>query len=209
MQAWILNEAAFDLRALGRLREAVAPMRAWLERCVALEAWREAAVRAGNLSELHLTLGDVAEAVAMGEASVGHADRSGDAFERMYSRISWADALHRAGEEGRAQALFEGAEALQAETQPEYPRLYALQGYQYCDLLLARGRAAEVRERAAQTLEWASKSSRICSASRWITCPLAGRRWRWASLARPGRSSTRRSTACARRVTFTLYRGAC
>ncbi len=79
-QAFILSEAAFDLRALGRLREAVAPMRVGLERCVAQEDWKNAAIRAGNLSELHLTLGDVALAVAMGEASVDHADRSGDAF---------------------------------------------------------------------------------------------------------------------------------
>jgi len=28
---------------------------------------------------------------------------------------------------------------MQAEQEPEYPRLYSLQGYQYCDLLLSRG----------------------------------------------------------------------
>jgi tetratricopeptide (TPR) repeat protein len=47
----------------------------------------------------------------------------------------------------RAQALFEEAEALQAERQPGYPLLYSVRGYRYCDLLLARDRAAEVRER--------------------------------------------------------------
>ena len=67
----------------------------------------------------------------------------------MGNRTTWADALHQAGEAARAQALFEEAEALQAERQPQYPRLYSLQGYRYCDLLLAQGRAAEVRERAA------------------------------------------------------------
>ena len=36
----------------------------------------------------------------------------------------------------RAKALFQDAERLQAERQPNYPRLYSLQGYQYCDLLL-------------------------------------------------------------------------
>jgi tetratricopeptide (TPR) repeat protein len=154
-QAFILNEAATDLRALGRLREAVAPMRAGRERYAAQENWQYAAMAASNLSELHLALGDVAEAVAVGAASVGHADRTRDAFVSMGARTYWADALHQAGEDARAQALFEGAEALQAERQPGYPRLYSIASYRYCDLLLAQGRAAEVRERATQTLEWA------------------------------------------------------
>jgi tetratricopeptide (TPR) repeat protein len=160
-QTFILGAAAYDLRALGRLREAVAPMRAGLERAAERENWKNAAIGASNLSELHLTLGDVALAVAMGEASVDHADRSGDAAWRMCSRITWADALHQAGEVVPAQALFEAAEALQAERQPQYPRLYSLQGYQYCDLLLAQGRAAEVRERAAETLRWAESAQGV------------------------------------------------
>jgi hypothetical protein len=36
-------------------------------------------------------------------------------------------------------------------------RLYSLRGYLYCDLLLGQNRAAEVRQRAAQTLEWATR----------------------------------------------------
>ena len=32
-----------------------------------------------------------------------------------------------------------------------------MQGYRYCDLLLSQGRAAEARDRAAQTLEWARR----------------------------------------------------
>ena len=40
-------------------------------------------MRAGNLSELQLTLGEVAEAIALAEQSVEYADRSGDAFQRM------------------------------------------------------------------------------------------------------------------------------
>ena len=40
-QAWLLNEAAFSLRALGRLTEALEPMRAGLEMRVKQEDWRE------------------------------------------------------------------------------------------------------------------------------------------------------------------------
>jgi tetratricopeptide (TPR) repeat protein len=69
-----------------------------------------------------------------------------------------ADALHQHGERARAQALFEEAEAIQAEFQPQSPRLYSVRGYHYCDLLLALGRAAEVGERAAYALNVAEQS---------------------------------------------------
>ncbi|MBW8876372.1 MAG: TIR domain-containing protein [Acidobacteria bacterium] len=183
-QAFVLNEAGFELRALGRLAEAVQPMQASLEMGIAQEDWREAAIRASNLSELTLTLGEVPRAVAFGEQSVELADRSGDAFHRMSKRATLADALHQAGRwEESAEALRE-AEAMQAERQPEYPRLYSLRGYRYCDLLLSRAEpedgaglarlaanpeqarrfreaCREVWERATQTLEWVT-------AQRWL-----------------------------------------
>ena len=43
-QAWLLNEAAFSLRALGRLTEALEPMRAGLERDLKREDWENAAI---------------------------------------------------------------------------------------------------------------------------------------------------------------------
>ncbi|MFY9821251.1 MAG: toll/interleukin-1 receptor domain-containing protein [Thermoanaerobaculia bacterium] len=79
-QAFVLNEAGFDLRALGRLAEAAQPVQASLEMCIAQEDWENAANRANNLSELTLTLGELPRAVTFGEQSVELADRSGDAF---------------------------------------------------------------------------------------------------------------------------------
>ena len=96
---------------------------------------------AGNLSELTLTLGDLTQAVASAEESVELADRSADAGERMINRTTLADALHQAGRWEESAASFREAEAMQAERQPEYPRLYSLQGYRYCDLLLSAGSA--------------------------------------------------------------------
>jgi tetratricopeptide (TPR) repeat protein len=153
-QAGVLSWAGFRLRAMGRLREAVEPNLASLNYDIENERWRFAAIAASNLSELHLTLGDVAEAVAYGQRSVEFADRSGDGFMREVTRTIHADALHQAGDLDAAEALFQEAEALQAERQPHYPRLYSLRGYQFCDLLLSRGRDGEVVERATQMLEW-------------------------------------------------------
>jgi len=135
-QAWLLNEAAFSLRALGRLTEALEPMRAAVVMLVEDEDWERAAQGAGNLSEFELTLGRVGEAVEDAERSVEYVDRSGDAFWRMAVRTTLADALFQAGEEGKAAELFREAEQIQAERQAEYPLLYMLAGFRYCDLLL-------------------------------------------------------------------------
>lgn len=137
-QAWLLNEAAFRLRALGRLTESLEPMRAGLEMRVKQEDWRNAAQSATNLSELELTLGLVDAAARDAAQSVEYADRSGDAFHRMSKRTTHADALHQAGRRAESETLFREAEQIKAEWQPEYPLLYSLSGFRYCDLLLSQ-----------------------------------------------------------------------
>ena len=101
-QVWLLNEAAVALRALGRLTEALEPMRAVTEMTAHLGDFKNAAVDASNLSELELTLGEVAGAVGHAEQSVTYADRSGDSFQRITKRCTHADALHQAGRGGDA-----------------------------------------------------------------------------------------------------------
>ena len=150
-------QAGFDLRALGRLAEAAQPMQAGLEIDIAQKDWKNAAIAASNLSELYLTLGDVTQALAYAEQSVGLADQSGDEFQRMSNRTKVADALHQAGRLTESQAAFHEAEEMQKKRQPEFPLLYSLQGFQYCDLLLSQGDYAEVERRASQTLEWAKQ----------------------------------------------------
>ena len=102
-----------------------------------LKEWEQAAIAASNLSELELTLGEVAGAVGDAEQSVTYADRSGDANWKYASRTTHADALHQAGRRAEAETRFREAEQMQAESQPAYPQLYSLQGFNYCDLLLA------------------------------------------------------------------------
>ena len=136
-QAWLLNQAAICLRALGRLTEAAEPMRAGLEMRIGQNVWKSAAIIASNLSELELTRGEVSAAVATGQQSVTYADHTEDTFQRMSKRTTHADALHQAGQADDAQRLFEEAESLQAENEPTYPKLYSVQGFQYCDLLLS------------------------------------------------------------------------
>jgi len=136
-QAFLLNQAAFRLRALGRLTEALETMRATKEQVVQHERWKNAAQAAGNLSELELTLGEVAGAVGDAEQSVTYADRSGDAFQRISGCTTHANALHQAGRRAAAQTYFRKAEQMQADRQPDYPLLYGLSGFEYCELFLA------------------------------------------------------------------------
>jgi tetratricopeptide (TPR) repeat protein len=137
--------AAYRLRALGRLTEALEPMRASLAMSVESEDWMNAAARAGNLSQLELSLGEVALAAADAEQSVTYAERSGDAFQRLSKRVIHADALHHAGRPDEAEVRFREAEDMQAGNQPHYPHLYAFQGFLYCGLLLAAAERAAWR----------------------------------------------------------------
>jgi hypothetical protein len=158
-QSLVLAQAAFGLRALGRLAEAVEPMSAAHEFAVLAEHWGGATATAGNLSELQLTIGNIGGAVAAGAQAVRHADAMTDKGTtaenlRLVSRTNLADALHRAGDLDEAVLLFEDAERRQVE-QKDFPLLYSYRGYLYCDLLLsAAGKATEVRRRAAQTVEF-------------------------------------------------------
>lgn len=58
-QAAVLNRVGFSLRALGRLAEAVGPMRAGLEMRIRQENWENAAIATSNLSQLFLVLGAI------------------------------------------------------------------------------------------------------------------------------------------------------
>ncbi|HSL82646.1 MAG TPA: tetratricopeptide repeat protein, partial [Thermoanaerobaculia bacterium] len=120
-RAWLLNTAGFHLRALGRLPEAVQPMQAALDARIAQENWEGAAISAGNLSELSLTLGDVVGAIETGEESVEVANRSGDAFKRLAKGSGLAYALLHAGRWEECEALFREAEAIQAEPVERVP----------------------------------------------------------------------------------------
>ncbi len=153
-QVSVLSWASFDLRALGRLREALEQIQVSIEERVKQENWKYAAADANNLSELQLTLGDVVAAVASGQQGVGYADQLGDLFKRMSICTTHADALHQAGETVLALELFIEVEQIQREQQPEHSYLYSLLGYRYCDLLLAKGKIAEVLIRAEYALNF-------------------------------------------------------
>jgi tetratricopeptide (TPR) repeat protein len=171
-QALLLNNAAYSLRALGRLTDALEPSRAALAMWVAQPDWTNAAITAGNLAELELTLGDVRAAVRDGKAFVAHADRSGHAGWSMIGRSTYAYVVNQAGRWAEAEAHFVEAEAMQAEHDPGRPRLFGLRGFQRCDHLLASAES-EVWRRSVS-----SRGSHNLAASESLlqTCQAVGER---------------------------------
>lgn len=176
---WLLHQAAFRLRALGRLSEAVEPMRSAADNAVIDSAWGNAAVCSNNLSELQLTLGSVDAATMEAKQSIGYADRSAGRALRFVARVSHAVALAQAGYQSEAHAVMLEAEALQALYAPTFPLLQSVASFRYCDLLLAPAETSgwrtllrlgndanhaqlllAVHSRATQTLQWA-KAARM------------------------------------------------
>jgi hypothetical protein len=153
LKASVLNWAAFGLRALGRLAEAVQPMQASLDMRIKEKDWKNAASAASSLSELQLTRGAVEQAVKAAEQSVSFADQSGDAFSRMAFRTTLADSQHQAADWLSADTRFVEAKKLQREMKEDTSQLYSLQGFRYCDLLLTAGEWRDTLQRARQTLE--------------------------------------------------------
>jgi tetratricopeptide (TPR) repeat protein len=158
-RSWMLSIAAFRLRVQGRFAEALPGDRAALRMREDAQDWISAATVASNLSQAELLTGEVAAAVATAEKSVAHADRSGDEFQMLGSRAAYADALRAAGRREEAARAFADAEQRQREWQPADPLLYSMQGYLYCDLLLAEGDHAPARDRASQTAKIARREN--------------------------------------------------
>jgi tetratricopeptide (TPR) repeat protein len=154
----VIYYAAFTLRALGRLREAVEPFEASLRAAVTEDHLTNAAVAASSVSELRLNLGDIREAVAAARISIAHADKSGDPGWRVMARAVLANALYQAGQMRKASKMFKKAESMQAAILGQPPKLYSLQGCEYCDLLLAKGLAGVVVERALDNLDVHNKT---------------------------------------------------
>jgi len=153
-KSFVLAQTGLYLNALGRLAEAAQPMQASLEVNISQENWENAAIVAGNFSELLLTMGDLVLSLEYAKQSVNLADKSGYAFKRMTNRAKLADAQRQAGHLSEAEATLKEAEDMQKELEPEYPFLYSLQGFQYCNLLLDQGSFQEVQRRAKKFFEW-------------------------------------------------------
>ncbi|PTQ77600.1 SEFIR domain-containing protein [Nitrosomonas oligotropha] len=150
IQAILLNDTAFRLRALGRLTEALEPMQNGLRFAVDLIDWSkdsarywstESAKYACNLSDVKLTLGVVTEALKDAQDSLIYANQSGDFELKMAALSSYGHALHQAGNKVQAETSFreveQGLKQMQQRLPAGYLFLLSIYDFHYCDLLLA------------------------------------------------------------------------
>jgi tetratricopeptide (TPR) repeat protein len=147
------TSAAFNLRGLGRLEEAVSSGRAGLNTHLSLNGWIPAGDAAGNLSESLVTFGDLRQAIVDAQLSIELAAKGGDQDLLVTNRATLADALHQSGKFEEAWAHFKEAEGLLNKIDPSIQYLHALRGYHFCDLLLDMKQYPEVLERATASLE--------------------------------------------------------
>lgn len=169
-QAWVLGETGFRLRALGRISEARQPLLMGLKIRIKARQWEQAAATAINLSDLESTQGLLGEAIASARRAIEFADRGRAWDTRLFARTTAADALHQSGspdERTEAHQFFTLAETLQQEHQPHFPQLYSVQGFQFCDLILAPAEGvawAQVVARSGMPNESFPSDNRLSSA---------------------------------------------
>ena len=152
-QSWVLTIAASLLRARGRFAEALLAARVGLRMYEMAKVWQNAAIGAANLGEVELLIGEVDLALITAAKSIEFADKSGDEHVMMGNRATYADVLHAAGRTDEAETFFADAENRERKRSPASPLLYSQRGYQYCELLLAKGDWTNAFNRAVRALE--------------------------------------------------------
>lgn len=157
LKALVLNLAGYRLRAVGRLQEAVQPMKAGLEMRIKQTLWRNASIAAKNLCELLLNLGNVKEAEIYAKESIKFADQSGNDTAIIDTFTSFANILHQTGELTKSNEVFREAENMLKAIQPDYPYLYSFWNFKFCNLLLSQCLYMEVQIRIDQSNEWLEK----------------------------------------------------
>jgi tetratricopeptide (TPR) repeat protein len=148
--SFILGEIGFDLRALGRLDDALDAMEAALKADEASSDSVNAPAQAAILSHTYLIRGQIRQAITSADRGANLA--AGKRYFRMVNIANRADARHHAGELELALEDFAEAERLSLELFGS--PLRSLLGCRYCDCLLTMGEYSEVLKRTKETLKW-------------------------------------------------------
>jgi hypothetical protein len=170
-QSEFLNQAGFNLRALGYLLEAIEPIKVGLKADISKKNLKGASTKAGNLSELHLVLGKLVLAKKYGGDSVKFAEQSGDTFLKIEKYTTLADANFQLGHLDIAEKQFIKAENIQEKyysqniaakhhvehLQINHQFLISLRGFLYCELLFDKKKFKEVYKRVQYSKKIAEK----------------------------------------------------
>jgi len=165
----VLFFTGYDLRALGRLKEAIQPLKDCLTSDKEINDWRNAAISAGYLSELYLTLGDVRLAEDYARQSMSFPEpvnsdnifmqrtRLSDSLEKIKQKYRLANVLHQSGNLIESEFLFREAEKEEKSINPELQYVHSLSGFWFCDLLLSLKKYDEVINRVNYTISFSKE----------------------------------------------------
>jgi len=135
-QAWLLNQAALRLRALGRITEA----RESLEIAMRLlKSWPQSvffSAVAVNLNAVELLLGNIQAAVICAQEGLQCSEQIKELFSQLSCRTSLGFALHQLGMSSDAQRIYSGSLLLE-EGASDYTKLYSSRGFRWFDFALA------------------------------------------------------------------------
>ena len=146
-KGFVLHQAGFRLWALGRLEEAIEPIKAGLRLYIAAGEHKDAATAASNLRGVHVLLGNLTEALDYARKGVELADQSSDIFERVDRRTTLSNILHRTGAVQEATDIFLQAEKIQEGGEFHLPSFW------YCELLIDKGQYDEAQSRSEKCLK--------------------------------------------------------
>lgn len=175
LRALLLGQAGYRLWMVGKLEEAVTPMKKAREADKQAaeesqkdrdkrEAWKYASIDADTLAGIYLALGNLPEAFKYSEQGVEFACASADINQMVSTRNTKGDIQHHMGKWREAEKTFREAEDIQNNHHPaagnkksrkkSHPSFHNPLGYRHCDLLLSLGRYAEALERLESILKY-------------------------------------------------------
>lgn len=148
-QAYVLNQAGILLWPIGQLEEAQIALAKGLDIAISIEHGRYASAIAGNLAQLSLIRGDVAQAIAFARQGVALAE---DDFSIVDSHRRLGAALHRRGDFSDAERAFRLADDMEARGNLHHPDIYCSRWGALDDLLLDQGRYQEAKARLTHSV---------------------------------------------------------
>ncbi len=154
-KAVILNEIAFCLMSLGRLREAPTFYERSTKISLDQSVWFNASMCYQNLAGLYAYLGDLAASADSASEAISLSDRAKEKDYKCFSLVYLAYAAFLQGDGTTAGDSFQQAEALQCEIDSSEQYLYSQRGLKHAEYLLRYGEADYARRVTEASLSFA------------------------------------------------------
>ena len=160
-KAFILNEIAFCLINLGRLREASPFYERTLPLNFAQSDCRNASMGYQNLADLYANLGDLAASAESAREAIALSDRAESKIGKRQSLTLLAYAAFLQGDGTAASESFQQAEILDRQMYPSMQYLFSNRGIFHAEYLLRSGEVDYARRVTEANLE-------ICKQNYWL-----------------------------------------